>query len=365
MIKCYKLYSFILEALILKKILISIILLSMVILCSCESGKPLNMEADIISIDFVEDIIPSSIQVTSSTINIYLDKNVDVSALTPIITITEGASIFPPSNVIQDFRNKVTYTVTSEDGNWKQVYNVKIFPAFSWEDGFENWVKGYNDDFEVPLGWATANAGISILNKLLPEHLRIKYPTYKSTDAYLGDFAVELQTRRGLDNSEILPKLISGSIFIGSFNTSFAMIDKLKCPQLGAAFQYDESKRPDKLAAWIKYTPGKIYQNEYGEPDPNCIDTCAFYAILFEGVEPLTSYEIKASDRIIAKADMKSLQVSNIYSYVEVPFEYRREIPTDVPLQMTIVASSSKDGDFFKGAYDSKLNIDNVKIIFK
>ena len=100
MIKCYKLYSFILEALILKKILISIILLSMVILCSCESGKPLNMEADIISIDFVEDIIPSSIQVTSSTINIYLGWSVDVLMLIVIIIITECASKFPTSYVI-------------------------------------------------------------------------------------------------------------------------------------------------------------------------------------------------------------------------------------------------------------------------
>ena len=339
-------------------------LFSIFFLYSCEQGNPLNMEADILTINFVENILIQDIKVTSSTINIYLDTNIDLSKLTPIITISKGASIIPSSNIPQDFRNKVIYKVTSEDGNWTREYNIKIFSNFNWEEDFENWTCGYNEDFEVPLGWSSGDAGVAILNKFLPNYLKMHYLTYKSTNSYSGKYSAELKSQKGI-GSEIVPSLMAGSIFIGNFNTIYAMSDRLKCPQFGAIFHYDGKREPDRLTGWIKYVPGEEYINQDGVLDKNCSDTCSFYAILFEGIEPLNAYNVQTSDRIIAKAIMNGQEAKNFYSYVDIPFEYSRPIPKNVPLQMTIVASSSKYGDIFSGAPNSTLNIDDVKIIFK
>ncbi len=54
-----------------------------------------------------------------------LPANTDVSALVPIIGISDRAAIDPPSGEAQDFTNPVVYVVTAEDGT-NQVYTVTV-----------------------------------------------------------------------------------------------------------------------------------------------------------------------------------------------------------------------------------------------
>ncbi|MDR0711261.1 MAG: DUF5018 domain-containing protein [Prevotellaceae bacterium] len=53
-----------------------------------------------------------------------LPADADLSALIPVILISEKASILPGSGVAQDFRNPVAYTVTAEDGVSQKRYTV-------------------------------------------------------------------------------------------------------------------------------------------------------------------------------------------------------------------------------------------------
>ena len=52
-----------------------------------------------------------------------LPENTDVTALVPIITISENATIDPPSGQAENFTNPVVYVVTAEDGT-NQFYTV-------------------------------------------------------------------------------------------------------------------------------------------------------------------------------------------------------------------------------------------------
>ncbi|MBI9063567.1 MAG: hypothetical protein JEZ14_16410 [Marinilabiliaceae bacterium] len=53
-------------------------------------------------------------------------ENTDLEKLMPTISISEGASVYPPSNAITDFTAPVDYTVTSEDQKNVNYYTVSV-----------------------------------------------------------------------------------------------------------------------------------------------------------------------------------------------------------------------------------------------
>jgi hypothetical protein len=65
----------------------------------------------------------------ADTITLTLPNGADLTSLAPTIT-HEGASVAPPSNVAQDFRNSVEYTVTAADGSTKS-YTARVTGAAS------------------------------------------------------------------------------------------------------------------------------------------------------------------------------------------------------------------------------------------
>ena len=62
----------------------------------------------------------------TDSIALNVDYGTDVSALTPVVAISEGAVVSPASAVEQDFTNPVTYTVTSEDETVEKEFEVTI-----------------------------------------------------------------------------------------------------------------------------------------------------------------------------------------------------------------------------------------------
>ncbi|MDD2595737.1 MAG: PCMD domain-containing protein [Bacteroidales bacterium] len=350
---------------------ISIILLSVIILftASCEKGRPLNMEADILSLDFREDIIIQPIIPSGELIELNVNSDVDLSSLTPVFSISEGAVITPASDIPQDFQQPVTYTVTSEDGNWQQIYTISVSNTNIWRFDFEQWDTFYRS-YMHPSGWASGNPGIFTMNALLSQADKLAYPTYCSEDTPFGKYCVEMQTRKG-GQSSLIPALIAGSLFTGVFKTEYAMIDPLKCPQFGIKYNYTGTTKPYKLTGWLKYTSGPKYYDADGNPVGTERDRCSFFAVLFSGEDRITSKEIQSGERVIAKAEMtpEMLAASQIenngFIYLEIPFIYTESIPSGTYLQLAIIASSSKDGDYYRGAPESKLSIDNVEIIFE
>ncbi|WP_282015609.1 alpha-amylase family glycosyl hydrolase [Marinifilum flexuosum] len=64
-------------------------------------------------------------QISGDQIALQIDAGTDITSLSPVIVVSEHASVSPASGVAQDFSSPVQYTVTAEDGN-QQVYTVTI-----------------------------------------------------------------------------------------------------------------------------------------------------------------------------------------------------------------------------------------------
>ena len=63
------------------------------------------------------------------TIAVEVPNGTDVTALTPTITVSTGASVDPASETEGDFTDPVEYTVTAEDGTTTQIYTVTVTEA--------------------------------------------------------------------------------------------------------------------------------------------------------------------------------------------------------------------------------------------
>ncbi|MDR2910223.1 MAG: InlB B-repeat-containing protein [Bacteroidales bacterium] len=124
---------------------IIVFLVSLIVVVSCSDKEQrlppsasLETRSDFEKIDnrislFVVDSIITSFKVDSLTdkiVNVHkigddetvvsivlvMAEGIDVSSLTPVISLAPGASIKPESGVVQDFSQQVDYIVTAEDG---------------------------------------------------------------------------------------------------------------------------------------------------------------------------------------------------------------------------------------------------------
>src|SRR3989344_1803026 len=89
-----------------------------------------SSQKTIASFNFQGRSTPATVAINDAnyTILVTIPKNTDLKTLTPVITVSENATISPTSGTTQDFSKPVTYTVTAEDGS-KQNYIVTVQPA--------------------------------------------------------------------------------------------------------------------------------------------------------------------------------------------------------------------------------------------
>lgn len=93
----------------------------------------LSSEKDILTFALTEQTGDAVINTTNHTVDIEVNAGTNVTALTPLISVSEGASIDPEPGAPVDFTSPVTYTVTAEDGS-SQVWTVTVTMAVSVED---------------------------------------------------------------------------------------------------------------------------------------------------------------------------------------------------------------------------------------
>ena len=110
------------------------------VLSSCFKDEPLNAECDIEQVSIhvanpnevffqVTDTL-KQVLYTDSVINFNVRSHADLTALAPRFVLTEGATIIPANGSVQDFsQGPVTYTVTSQDGQWHRRYYVSFTPV--------------------------------------------------------------------------------------------------------------------------------------------------------------------------------------------------------------------------------------------
>lgn len=96
-----------------------------------DDGK--SNACDIITFSFTEQTGEAVIDNENNTITIEVSFNSELNALSPVITLSDGATVAPASESEEDFTNPVNYVVTAEDGHATKTYEVTVTKEISVE----------------------------------------------------------------------------------------------------------------------------------------------------------------------------------------------------------------------------------------
>lgn len=99
-----------------------LVLAALMLLAGC---KKESSEKKILSFKFVSPAVEATITENAKTIVAAVPFGTDVTALAPVIIVSEKASVSPASGLPQNFTTPVTYIVTAEDGS-QAVYTVTV-----------------------------------------------------------------------------------------------------------------------------------------------------------------------------------------------------------------------------------------------
>ncbi len=312
------------------------------------------------------------------------------------LKLTNGATVSPASGSPQDFtKGPVTYTVTSQDGQWQRRYTVTFreasLPAekFSFEHVetrtettlltgtkemhvFYEPVASTEDDARKYL-WATGNAGAAMtVTGSKPED----FPTYSVPDGYEGR-GVCLNTQSTGALGKMLDKPIAtGNLFLGRFLVDYVLSDVLKSTLFGVP----NSKMPVRITGWYKFKPGEQYTDRNMRVVEGRVDEPCIYAVFYRNTDDegnsyvLDGHAVEYFDRlrdnpqVYKVAEVKSLPPTDTWTRWEMFFE-GEDAPADVldnmGCNLAIVISSSKYGVQFEGAVGSTLYVDEVEVSYE
>ena len=324
------------------------------------------------------DNIPSN----STEIVFRVRTKTGLSPMPVHFALTPGATIEPANGSLQDFSNgPVTYTVTSEDGEWMRTYRVdfqEVSSSLSYLFSFEHvavdtFTSGstYHVFYEVNNGtrynhWASGNAGVAILHSnWTPE----QFPTYSTANGYQGNGVCLNTQSTGAFGVAFGKPIAAGNLFLGKFNVNAVLTNALKATEFGIP----TSQQPVKVSGWYKYRPGDEFTNALMEVLPDRVDQGHIYAVFYRNQDalgnPVVLYgdSVLTSSLIVSKAQWVPAATDE-WTHFEITFEGGTADPTilaTMGYSYTVVFSSSKDGGTFEGAIGSTLYIDEVEVEFK
>lgn len=87
--------------------------------------EALSTEKEVTAFSFANSGVTGEVNTLGNTVTLSVPYGTDITALVPTISLSDGASVSPLSNVPQDFTNPITYTITAEDGSI-QTYTVTV-----------------------------------------------------------------------------------------------------------------------------------------------------------------------------------------------------------------------------------------------
>lgn len=369
---------------------------SALLLSSCFKEEPLNSECDITQVSLhVDNPLATFYQLTDTvqtvlstdsvvTFEVRRDHDADLSLLTPSLQVTPGAkAVMTASDVDKTKGGLWHYQVTSEDGLWHRDYTVAVSPMarmtndtvkFDFEH-YELEPKGHyyvwhilRNDGSSAGDWANGNPGFNLsMGSAKPD----EYPTTPLADGYDGA-AVKLTTRStGPFGAMVNKRIAAGNLFIGTFDMQSALTDAMKATHFGQAFD----RQPVKVTGYYTYKPGATFQDPKGDAVADRTDQAAIYAVLYRNHDDqgnaVTLYgdNVKTSPQIVAIADMGLVKPTDEWTPFDIEFKYLSDIDLDLLKQrgynLTIVFSSSADGDQFEGAIGSTLCVDKVRLVCK
>ena len=351
---------------------------------SCISKEPLNAECDITAASLPGVELTREPIITNDKVTFIVKSGTNVRSLSPQFELTPGAVINPPSGTILDFSTPQRYVVTSEDREQLKAYTVTIQAGstVNLNYDFENVrvvsKSNYSYDVFYEIGtngaeafsWASGNAGFALTGLGRgPE----TFPTYQGDNGVSGKCAVMETRSTGAFGKLGKKPMAAGSVFIGKFDITNALAHPLEATQFGMPF-FNE---PKILEGYYKYTPGPTYYQADGGnliEVPGKKDGCSIKAVFFEvtpGMEMLdgTNFMSEDNPNIIATAVLVNEDPIEEWTRFSIPFiprpgkEIDKEKLREGGYSISIVCSSSVDGDYFSGALGSKLQIDEMNLI--
>ena len=365
--------------------MISLLTLLLTGLDSCIRPEAPNAEADILSVE-VEGITPREKPlITNTAIKIEAEPWVDRSAVALSFTLTPGATISPASGSKQDFTEPVTYTVTSEDKQWKKEYTVTIAssrPApghFDFEQVSRYKERNTGDElfyeFAISDGlkWSSPNEGFMLSLSLDPSCEPTDpsvYPVTQDPNGYRGKCAKLSTLSTGSFGAMFGKPIAPGTLFLGDFNVNEAMSNHLRTTLFGIP----ESRKPLMLTGYYKYKSGDKLTDKDSKVIEGKKDLPAIYAVFFETDEKtpyLDGGNVLTSPNIALTAQLKDPKESDEWIHFELPFEpvEGKSIDPDKlkdgRYKLTIVMTSSRDGAVFVGAIGSTLLVDEMNLYFE
>jgi len=309
----------------------------------------------------------SNIDNEQLTIDVTMPEDVIDLTLTPSeITVSNFASVLPLPGEEQDFNNPVEYVVMAEDGS-ESVYTVRVERGGSQaqldNSSFEDWymestgfssVEQPGKDKNSTI-WGTANRGLALGgspgNTSKQERNGTNYARMESVAA------------------PALVRIAAATIFTGKFTDGFPSVtDPRSNITLGTPF----TSRPLSVSFEYTYQPGDSNEDANGQPLPYG-DQCDIYFLL----ENRTGSQVKR----VGTAWFRSGEAVTEWSDAIIPikygpldssdpwFEYAQPRDDEIwgdgsePItHVTFLATSSFEGDFFKGAIGSTLELDEIEL---
>lgn len=373
-------------------------------LSSCVRDEALSAECDIIAVTptWTESLPkgfllgePVIRQLPPASITFRVDS-IDYSHplwLYPDFQLSEGAALLVKSDsishidgkAVMDFRYTQTVAVESEDKRFTKPYTLQFMVPSPFEScdfeyfAFDSEAQHYqtllqrkSDGSTDPTFWASGNGGYKLTGMAkTPED----YPTCFVIDAEKGSRVAKLVTRdNGKFGMQTNPKMpiAAGNLFLGEFRLSQALLAPHKATRFGFPIV---QRQPLKLMGEYKYTSGSEVTNNKKEALKGQRDTCDIYAVMYEidpaNIQPLYGDNVLTSDRIVLMARIDQPGEPQTWKSFEEPFKLMPGKQIDRTrfhnkgYALTVVMTSSREGNNFQGAIGSTLYVDNIKIVWE
>ena len=389
---------------------------------SCIQDEALNTECDIITCSFPSEIVVSDPTITNNRVTVNVVPDADISKLAPTFTLTEGATISPASGSVQNFLNAddhtVNYTVTSQDGEWHKTYRVQVVQQLKPSEYLFNKVEldptkkysifnEYDDNGNFLMAWSSGNPGYvrcgeankaaraAYGNDNYKDHIWEFFPTlavfpegttmktdndnvtsFVNGGKYAQPEYIRLVTRStGGFGAQVKMPIAAGNIFQGEFDLGSAVSQPREATRFGEPYNY----KPVKLSGEYRFKAGDVFTDGKGNVVVGRKDIFSIYAIFFESdddvkfIDSNVHYNDFMHPNMVALANLTDAHETGLGDDDWVKFEiefdydkYKKAVNADLlakgVYRLGIVIASSAEGDYFRGAVGSTLDVRNIKV---
>lgn len=389
---------------------------------SCIQDEALNTECDIITCSFPSEIVVSDPTITNNRVTVNVVPDADISKLAPTFTLTEGATISPASGSVQNFLNAddhtVSYTVTSQDGEWHKTYRVQVEQQLKPSEYLFNKVEldptkkysifnEYDDNGNFLMAWSSGNPGYVMCGEAnkaaraaygkdnYKDHIWEFFPTlavfpegttmktdndnvtsFVNGGKYAQPEYIRLVTRStGGFGAQVKMPIAAGNIFQGEFDLGSAVSQPREATRFGEPYNY----KPVKLSGEYRFKAGDVFTDGKGNVVVGRKDIFSIYAIFFESdddvkfIDSNVHYNDFMHPNMVALANLTDAHETGLGDDDWVKFEiefdydkYKKAVNADLlakgVYRLGIVIASSAEGDYFRGAVGSTLDVRNIKV---